>query len=74
MRYKDFVACIYLENQKAVKNLSDRSILSTDPAALAEYYNEQGFDAILVFDLSVTDKAHEDALSVIKRICDISQI
>jgi len=74
MRYKDFVACIYLENQKAVKNFEDRTILSTDPVALAEYYNEQGFDAILVFDMSVMDKAHEEALSVIKKICEVSQI
>ena len=74
MRYKDFVACIYLENQKAVKSLADRTIVSTDPVALAGYYNEQGFDAVIIFDISTTEASHEEMLAMIKKICEASQI
>lgn len=74
MQYKNFVACIYLENGKAIKSFQDKTVVSTDPVALCEYYNDQGFDAILIFDLSVSDEAHEEAILTIKKICDISQI
>lgn len=74
MLYKNFVACIYLENQKAVKSFEDKTIVSTDPVSLVEYYNDQGFDAIIIFDLSVSDETHEEALHLIRRICEISQI
>lgn len=74
MQYKDFVACIYLENQKAVKSFEDRTVISTDTLTLCEYYNEQGFDGIIVYDMSVADKAHEEAVSMIRKICETSQI
>ena len=31
MNYKNFVASIYLENQKAVKSFQNRAIISMDP-------------------------------------------
>ena len=74
MQYKSFVACIYLENGKAIKGFQDKTVVSEEPVSLVEYYNDQGFDQILVFDLSVSDEAHEEALLTIKKMCDISQI
>ena len=47
---KLFIPCIYLDHGKAVKNFNDRSVVSADPIALAEYYSDHDADEIIVFD------------------------
>lgn len=74
MNYKNFVASIYIENQKAVKSFQNRTIISMDPVALAVSYAENDVDALLIFDLSLNDAAQEESLSIIKRICERVQI
>ena len=71
---KLFIPCIYLDHGKAVKNFNDRSVVSADPIALAEYYSDHDADEIIVFDFSVTDDEHEEALGIIKQICEKSQV
>lgn len=72
--YKNFVACIYLENKKAIRSFDDKTVVSNDAVALANYYSEHGFDALIIFDLSKEDDAHEEALLEIKKICEVVQI
>lgn len=74
MIYKNFVASIYLDNQKAVKNFQNRNIVSMDPVELAVSYAENDVDALLIFDLSYNDATQEESLSIIKRICERVQI
>lgn len=69
MIVKKFVPCIYLYNGHAVRRLNDLSVVETDPLRLVRFYNENNADALIVFDLSDTDEAHEEALDVIKEIC-----
>ena len=74
MNYKNFVACIYLENQKAVRDFKDRKIIAEDPVALARHYCDSDMDALIVFDLSRGDQAHEEALGMIRKITEAVQI
>lgn len=69
MNTKKFTACIYLYHEHAVKNLSDLTIVDTDPVRLAKYYSENNIDELLVFDMSSGDEEHEAALDIIKDIC-----
>lgn len=74
MNYKGFIASIYLENGKAIKNFNDRTIISMDPVELASAYAENDVDGILVFDLSYNDATHEEAIGIIKKIAGRVQI
>ncbi len=72
--YKRIIPCIYLLNQKAVKGFGDRSIVSENPVELARFYGENNADELIVFDLSVTDAEHENAILMIKQMAQESQI
>ena len=74
---KQFDACIYLYQGSAVKTLTDHTIVSNDPAALAAYYCNNNADRIIVFDQSNNDEEHEAALDTIKKIalaCEVPVI
>ncbi len=74
---KQFDACIYLYQGSAVKTLTDHTIVSEDPAALAVYYCNNNADRIIVFDQSNTDEEHDEALDTIKKIalaCEVPVI
>ncbi|MDE7177219.1 MAG: bifunctional phosphoribosyl-AMP cyclohydrolase/phosphoribosyl-ATP diphosphatase HisIE [Lachnospiraceae bacterium] len=74
MAYKKFIPCIYLYKGNAVKNYTDRTILQTNPAALAKYYSDNNADELIVYDMSEGDAAHEEALDIIKNICSEAEI
>lgn len=67
---KKFVACIYLKNGKATRNLNDARVVSENPAELAVTYAEGGVDAILIFDQSQDDAEHEESIGWIRQICE----
>ena len=67
---KKFVPCIYLKDEKAVKSFDCLDVINDDPVLLAEKYNDDNCDEIIVFDLSEGDNEHEKALDVIKDICN----
>ena len=67
---KKFVPCIYLKDEKAVKSFDCLEVINDDPVLLAEKYNDDNCDEIIVFDLSEGDNEHEKALDVIKDICN----
>ena len=68
-QYKQFIPCIYLKDEKAVRSLADSEITNTDPVALAKRYSENHADGLIIFDQSEGDEAHEAALDIIKEIC-----
>jgi len=70
---KLFIPCIFLDHGKAVTYFNNKTVVNEDPVALAAYYSDNGADEILVFDFSVTDEEHEEALGIIKQICEKSQ-
>ena len=65
---KKFIGAIFLLNKKAVKGIGSTEVIAEDPVAYAEKLSDSNVDEIFVFDLSETgnDKAHEEALDVIK--------
>ena len=69
MNSKKFLPCIYLYQKRAVSGLDDLHEFSIDPVALAESYSDNKCDGIIVFDLSTTDREHEEAIDIIKEIC-----
>lgn len=69
MNSKKFLPCIYLYQKRAVRGLDDWHEVSIDPVALAESYSDNKCDGIIVFDLSSTDREHEEAIDIIKEIC-----
>ena len=68
MIIKKFVPCIYLYHEHAVRNLTDTTIVDTDPVRLADYYCEHNADELIVFDMSEDDAEHDAALDIIKEI------
>lgn len=74
MSYKKFVPCIYLYRGDAVKGFSDNTIIDTNPVALAKYYSDNNADEIIVYDMSDQDAEHEEALDIIKAICNEAEV
>ncbi|MCM1263269.1 MAG: bifunctional phosphoribosyl-AMP cyclohydrolase/phosphoribosyl-ATP diphosphatase HisIE [Butyrivibrio sp.] len=72
--YKKLIPCIYLYKENAVKDFSDKTIINTDPAALAKFYSDNNADELIVYDLSSGDTEHEAALDIIKDICAKAEI
>lgn len=71
---KKFVPCIYLYHGHAVRSLTDLSVVETDPLRLVSLYNENNADQLIVFDLSGTDEEHEEALDILKEICETAEM
>lgn len=67
---KRFVSSMYLYQGKAVQNLNDLTVINEDPLSLAKYYDENGVDEILIFDLSKGDQEHDHTIDQIKEICE----
>ena len=74
MIIKKFVPCIYLYHEHAVRNLTDTTIVDTDPVRLADYYCEHNADELIVFDMSEGDAEHDAALDIIKEICTRAEV
>lgn len=64
---KNIVATIYLKDGKAVKGIDNFEPLD-DVFYLANLYNDNGIDKIIVFDLSDDDEEHEKNIHTIKDI------
>ncbi|MCM1047603.1 MAG: bifunctional phosphoribosyl-AMP cyclohydrolase/phosphoribosyl-ATP diphosphatase HisIE [Clostridiales bacterium] len=72
--YKKLIPCIYLYKENAVKDFTDKTIINTNPAALAKFYSDNNADELIVYDLSSGDTEHEAALDIIKDICTKAEI
>ena len=74
MSYKKFIPCIYLYKGNAVKGVRDSTIIDTNPAALGKFYSDNNADELIVYDMSDGDAEHEEALDIIKAICNEAEI
>ena len=68
-QFKKLIPSIYLKDCKAVKSFSDNESVSGDPAVLAASYDNGFTDALIIFDLSDTDKEQEAHNDIIRDIC-----
>lgn len=69
MNIKKFIASLYLYHEHAILELSDQTIVDTDPVRLATTYCSGQLDGLIVFDMSQTDQEQEEALDILKEIC-----
>lgn len=74
MKEKRMLPVIYLKNKKAVKGFQNDTPVSEDPLVLARFYEENHCDGIIIFDLSSQDAEHEEALDMIKSICESTEL
>lgn len=74
MTYKKIIPSIFIYEGKAVKWFDDKEVLSEDVVALAKKYSESGADELIVFDLSTTDKEHDNAIDLMKKINRVIRI
>ena len=68
-KYRKLIPVIYLSGSAAVAGLKDAAIVSEDPAALAAQYDNGFTDALMIFDLSDTDREQEAHHDLIREIC-----
>ncbi|MCI9440652.1 MAG: bifunctional phosphoribosyl-AMP cyclohydrolase/phosphoribosyl-ATP diphosphatase HisIE [Ruminococcus sp.] len=68
MSYKRLTPCILIDGTNAVRWFDDRSVISEDVVSLAKHYGERGADELIIFDLSNSDEAHEEAIDLMKKI------
>ena len=66
---KKLVASLFLYEKEAITSFDNLTVISKDPVTLAKIYSDKHADELLIFDLSMGDKEHEEALDVIKDIC-----
>ena len=71
---KKIVASLFLYEKEAVTSCDNLTVISKNPVALAKMYSEHHADELIIFDLSMGDKEHEEALDVIKEICEAVEI
>ncbi len=71
---KKLVASLFLYEKEAITNFDNLTVISKDPVALAKMYSDKHADELIVFDLSMGDKEHEEALDIIKSICENVEI
>lgn len=72
---KYMIPCIYMYKGRAVTGFGQKNVFgSGDLCEVAMKYNEMGADKILIFDFSKNDADHEEAISSIRRICEVSRI
>lgn len=71
---KKLIPCIYLKNKMAIAGFDDNTVIETDPLRLVKNFTESKADEILVYDLSIEDNGHEEALDVIREICEASTV
>lgn len=74
MNYKSFVGCIYIKNGKCVKNFSDHTKICENAIALAEKYQENDMDALIIFDLSDTQEEHHNFVHTLGQICEQASV
>ncbi len=71
---KKLVASLFLYEKEAIAGFDNLTVVSKDPVELAKMYSDKHADELLIFDLSMGDKEHEEALDVIKAICENVEI
>ena len=71
---KKLVTSLFLYEKEAITSFDNLTVVSKDPVALAKMYSDKHADELVVFDLSMGDKEHEEALDIIKDICENIEI
>ncbi len=75
MTKKEIIVPIYIKAGQAVNGRKEQeAYMSGDAVALAEAYDHDGADALLVFDLSEGDAEHDQSIGLIKKMARTTDI
>lgn len=74
MTYKKLIPSIFISKGRAVKWFDNPEVISEDVIGLAKQYCDSGADELIVFDLSVTDDEHDNAIDLMKKMNRVIQI
>ena len=73
-QYKQLIPALFFREGKAVRSLTDHSVIPEDPALTASEYDNGFTDAIMIFDLSGTDQEQEAHNDLIRQICRSTRV
>ena len=73
MDKKKFIAYMVLKDGKIIQQETEK-LITEDPVLLAKKYAENNIDEIIINDLSDTDAKHDEAIGIIKKICQTCEI
>lgn len=68
MAYKKLIPLFFLKDGVCYEDESCTAKLSDDAIFLANSYNQNGADEIIIMDLSYDDASHEEAIGIIRQI------
>lgn len=68
MEQKNLVATIFIRDAKAVASRAEDAKVIGDPVSVAKLFNDNGFDKILLVDLSKDDEEHEKNILMMREI------
>lgn len=74
MSYKRLIPCVFISGGKAVRWFNDKEVISENVVELAKHYSDAGADELLVFDLSVSDDDHDEAIDLMRKINRVIRI
>ena len=67
--YKRLLPCIFIKNRRAVQWFRDDTVINDDVIEIAKQYSDNGADGLITFDLSDSDREHDIAIDLIRKIC-----
>ncbi|MCR5509068.1 MAG: bifunctional phosphoribosyl-AMP cyclohydrolase/phosphoribosyl-ATP diphosphatase HisIE [Lachnospiraceae bacterium] len=68
MSKKMIVPCLYLKDGRLYSDFSDKTLISSDPAAYALECANAGADMLIIFDQSYNDRTHDEALDIMRAV------
>ncbi len=68
MNDKRIIPCIFIKKGKAVAWFHDETVISEDVVSLAKFYNDNGADELILFDLSTSSTEHDEAIGLMKKV------
>ena len=66
--YKRLIPCIFIKERCAVQWF-DETVIDDNVVEIAKKYSDNGADELIIFDLSDSDREHDEAIDLIRKIC-----
>ena len=68
MTYKKLIPCFGCQNEQAFSLVGKERYQRKDSLLLSRFYNDNGADELLIWDLSQSDEEHEKTIGILKEI------
>ena len=68
MTYKKLIPCFGCQNEQAFSLVGKERYQRKDSLLLSRFYNDNGADELLIWDLSQSEEEHEKTIGILKEI------